>query len=129
MDECVTRKWIFGSPTIEDLVDTLEEREVGDSPYKFEAGTSEIVAEVQWEMAIKSGKIIEIDDSGSDPRDDKEVLPFRQEVIRLFEMLEKACLVGREEFSLDLPEPERRCGFCRSHTSGKPKKTQHDLTP
>jgi hypothetical protein len=57
-------KRIIGlSPTLEDLVDPIEEREVGDSPYTFEGGDAEIVAEVLHEMAVAQGEVIELDDS------------------------------------------------------------------
>ena len=51
--ELVKRKRIIGPPpTLEDLVDPIEECEIGDSPYKFEGGDMEIVAEVRHEMAV-----------------------------------------------------------------------------
>jgi hypothetical protein len=55
-------KRIIGlSPTLEDLVDPIEERKVSDSP--FEGGDAEIVAEVLHEMAVAQGEVIELDDS------------------------------------------------------------------
>ena len=38
-------------------VDLVEEREIGDSPYRFEGGDAEIVAVVQHEMAVARGML------------------------------------------------------------------------
>jgi hypothetical protein len=110
VEELVRRKRIIGPPpTIEDLLDPVEEREIVDSGYRFEGGDVEIVAEVKQEMAVKSGEIIELDDSDSDPGDDEDVLPSRREVIKLCETLKRVCLTySGENFSLDLPRHLRK---------------------
>ena len=60
IDDLVKRKQIIGPPpTLDDLVDPIEECEVGDSPYRSEGGDAEIVAEVLHEMAVARGEIIE----------------------------------------------------------------------
>ena len=62
IDDLVKRKRIIGPPpTLDDLVDPIEEREVGDSPYRFEGGNGEIVAEVLHEMAVARDEIIDLD--------------------------------------------------------------------
>jgi hypothetical protein len=84
---------------------TIEEHEIGDSPYRFEGGDAEIVAEVQCEMAITQGEIIELNDSDndSDEDNDKYHLPH-QEVINLCALLKKACInYGDLNSSLELP--------------------------
>jgi hypothetical protein len=41
------RRHIIGTPpTLSELLDPAEEKEVGDSPYRFEGGDAEIIAEV-----------------------------------------------------------------------------------
>ena len=55
---------------LEDLVNPIEECEVGDSPYRIEGGDAEIVAEVQHEMVVAQGEIIELDDEDDDKDDD-----------------------------------------------------------
>jgi len=56
--ELVKHRWIIGSPpTLEDLVDPVEEWEIGDLPYRFEGGDAEIVAVVQHEMAVARGDV------------------------------------------------------------------------
>jgi len=62
---------IFGKlPTIDELVNPLEENKDIDSPYKFNKTNdtdAEIIMEVQHQMAVKAGEIIEVDsDSDSD---------------------------------------------------------------
>jgi hypothetical protein len=108
--ELVKRRRIIGSPpTLEDLVDPVEEREIGDSPYRFEGGDAEIVAVVQHEMAVARGDVIELEDSEDDAEDDVEDVPTRGEVIKLCEVLEKACLsYGDADFSLELPHQLRK---------------------
>ena len=103
IDDLVKRKRIIGPPpTLEDLVDPIEEREVGDSPYRFEGGDAEIVAEVLHEMAVARGEVIELDD------EDKDFLP-RSEVINLCALLEKACIrYGDNDISLELQHHLRR---------------------
>jgi hypothetical protein len=106
VEELVKRKRIIGCPpTFEELVNPIEEREVGDSPYRFEGGDAEIVAEVWHEIAVARGEVIELDDSDSeDEGDDSDDAPSRQELIKLCEKLEKACFrYGGEDFSLELP--------------------------
>ena len=77
--ELVKRKRIIGCPpSLEDLVNPAEEQEIGDSPYKFEGGDAEIVAEVRHEMAVERGEIID-DKDESDDEDDADV-PSCQEV-------------------------------------------------
>lgn len=111
VEELVKRRRIIGPPpTLEDLVNPVEEREVGDSPYRFEGGDADIVAEVRREIAIQKGDIIELD-ADDDSDDDVGDVVSRGEVLKLCEMLEKSCLrYGNDstEFSIDLPRQLRR---------------------
>ena len=82
----------------------LKKREVGDSPYRFEGGNADIVAEVQPEIAIQKGDMMELD--SDDDSDDGIDVPSRGEVLRLCETLEMSYLrYGNDskEFSVDLP--------------------------
>ena len=110
IDDLIKRRRIIGPPpTLEDLVDPVEEHEVGDSPYTFEGGDAEIVAEVLYEMAVTWGEVIELDDDNDDKGDeDKDFLP-RGEVINLCALLEKACIgYGDNDISLELQHHLRR---------------------
>ena len=106
IEELVRRRQIIGPPpTLEDLVNPVEEREIGDSLYRFDGGDAKIVAEVWHEMAVVQGDIIELDDSDDDSDDDMEDVPSRGEVAKLCALLEKACLkYGDADFSLELPQ-------------------------
>jgi len=98
---------IFGGlPTIDKLVNPHEENKDINSPYKFNKTNdtdAEIIMEVQHQMAVKAGEIIEVDlDSDSDS--DKEDLSMH-EIIQLCKCLEKACIKhSRASSSLDLPQ-------------------------
>jgi hypothetical protein len=65
----------------------------------------EIVAEVQCEMAVAQGEIIELEDSDDDNDDDNDDKYLaHQEVINLCALLEKACInYGDLDCSLKLP--------------------------
>jgi hypothetical protein len=110
VEELVKRKQIIGPPpTLEDLVNPIEEREVGDSPYRFEGGDAEIVAEVRHEMAVARGEIIELDDEDDDEDDDDNDFLPRREVMELCALLEKTCIrYGDLDTSLELPCHLRR---------------------
>ena len=67
--------------------------------------TPKIVAEVQHEMAVARGDVIELEDSEDDAEDDED-LPTRGEVIKL---CKKVCLdYGDVDFSLELPHQLHR---------------------
>ena len=108
--ELVKRKRIIGCPpTIEELVNPIEEQEVGDSPYRFEGGDAKIVAEVRHEMAVAQGEIIELDESDSEDEDDIDDTLSQQDIIKLCEKLETACFrYGGKNFSLELPHQLRK---------------------
>jgi hypothetical protein len=103
IDNLVKQRRITGPPpTLEDLVDPIEEHEVGDSPYTFEGGDAEIVAEVLHEMAVAQGEVIELDDD-DDGEDDEDKDLSHDEVINLCALLEKACIgYGDNDISLEL---------------------------
>ena len=98
------------TPTLEDLVNPIEEHEVGDLPYRIEGGDAEIVAEVQHEMAVTQGEIIELDDEDDDKDDDNSNFLPHQEVMKLCALLEKTCIgYGDLDTSLKLPCHLHRC--------------------
>jgi hypothetical protein len=104
IDDLVKRRRIIGPPpTLEDLVDLIEEHKVGDSPYRFERGDAEIVAEVLHEMAVIRGEVIKLDDEDDeDDLEDKDFLPC-DEVINLCALLEKASIrYGDNDIALEL---------------------------
>jgi len=74
VEELVRHQRIIGPPpTLEDLVTPVEEREIGDSPYRFEGGDAEIVAcGSTWRWQLQEGDVIELEDSEDDGEDDVE---------------------------------------------------------
>jgi hypothetical protein len=98
---------IFGELlTIEEILDPVEEREVGDDcDYEFPGGDNEIVEEVRRQMAIERGDIMEVDSDSEDGDEAENMMPeytFMQ-VFTLCQQLEDACLqFGELEVSFDL---------------------------
>ena len=85
------RNRIFGrEPTVDKFVDPIEEREIGDSPYRYEGGDAEIVEEVQYEMAVERGDIIKVD--SDEDSDEEDPSMTNAEVISLCGKLEAMCI-------------------------------------
>ena len=76
------------APTLEDLLNPIEEKEVGDSPYRFPGGDDEIIAEVLW---ITNGEPDAEDDVDSDDKKE-ESGPSVREGLVLCEELDRLCL-------------------------------------
>ncbi|KAI6101105.1 hypothetical protein EDD16DRAFT_1716677 [Pisolithus croceorrhizus] len=58
---------IFGPPpTIDEILDPKEEKEVGESQYTFKGGDAEIAAVVWHELALKQGEIVEVESDTED---------------------------------------------------------------
>ena len=104
IDDLVKRKWIIGPPpTLDDLVDPIEECEIGDSLYRFEGGDAKIVAEFLHEMAVTQSEIIELDDEDDDEDDEDKDFLACHKVINLCTLLKKACIrYGDLDSSLEL---------------------------
>jgi hypothetical protein len=90
--ELRTRQRIIGTaPTLEDLLNPIEEKEKEDSPYRFEGGDTEIIAQLQQEQVVECGKAMAVDDTDSEgAQSDAEMNP--KEVMRVCEQLERMCL-------------------------------------
>ncbi|KAG1835523.1 hypothetical protein EV424DRAFT_1562480 [Suillus variegatus] len=76
------RKHIFGTlPTIDEILDPVEEKDNGDLP-NFEGGDQAIADEVRREIAVANGKVVEID---SDDESEEDGPSFtRTELLNLF---------------------------------------------
>ena len=98
-------------PTLEELVDPIEERGVGEWLYSLEGRDLdlEIVRMVQEEMGLARGDIEEIDsDSDSDSDDPEVVPPSIKEMLEACRMLEEYSMVVCTEGSLELVQAARR---------------------
>jgi hypothetical protein len=101
--ELKNRNRIFGPmPALDDLLDPVEEREVGDSPYLFEGGDEEIAAQVCREQAEDA---IEID---SDDEEEPEPDLTAAEMLQHARLLEIACLSSGVESSFEVLQVLRR---------------------
>ncbi|KAI5999583.1 hypothetical protein EDD15DRAFT_2193631 [Pisolithus albus] len=79
--------------TLEEMLNPVEEKEIGGSMYQFEGGEDEIVEQVTHEIAIKEGETAEVES------DDEAGM------IHLCEQMEKVCIThGTGETSLDLSQ-------------------------
>jgi len=126
VQELKKRNRIFGEPpSLEELLDPIEERRDADSQDDFEGGEAEIVAEVKHQMAIERGEIVEADndddDDGDEKTDDDTDLPVSTaEIMRLCEQVERLCFKhGAGESSLELPKHLRRFRAHLRHTELK----------
>src|SRR5882762_5884301 len=87
------RNHIFGELlTINELVEPLEEKEIGYSPYQFEGGDADIIAEVRYQMAVESGQVVEMDETDNDEEDDQADSVGRTELIKMCKQLERSCI-------------------------------------
>jgi hypothetical protein len=98
----------MGTPlTLEDMLNPIEEKEIGESSYRFKGGDDEIVDRVNYEIAVKHGEIVEIEDDEDDGDDAPDFTIT--EVICLCETMERLTLIhGDPESSLRLTEGLRK---------------------
>ncbi len=108
--ELKNRKRIVGTPlTLEEMLNPVEEQEVGDSPYRFEGGDDDIIATVQREQDLQAGRIIEVDEleDDEDPEAGQELTTA--EVMQLCQQMESLCMkYGAFSSSLQLSRDIRK---------------------
>jgi len=105
VEELKRRNQIFGElPTVDDLVDSIHEKKTaGDSLYDRTNPDQDIVAQVQHEIAVQKGEVIEIEEEDSDDDDDDFRNVSRSDTIKLCDQLEKLSLkYGNSSTSLEL---------------------------
>ncbi|KAI6039127.1 hypothetical protein EDC04DRAFT_2687089 [Pisolithus marmoratus] len=88
------------------MLNPVEEKEIGESVYQFKGGDDEIVEQVNHEMAMKQGEVVEVesDEEAGDDADSGAEMGLG-EMIHLCEQMEKVCIVhGTGETSLDLSQ-------------------------
>ena len=75
VDNLKERNRIFGKlPTIDELLDPAEERDMGESP-TFEGGDKEIADAVRREAAIPNSEVINVDSDDGNSDDDDDTHP------------------------------------------------------
>ena len=100
--ELKQRNHIYGKvPTLEDILNLVEELKIGNSAYLFEEGDAEIVAQVRHEQAVARGDIIEV---GSESESNEGNGPgmSSETMMDLCRQLEVCCLDIDAECSLEL---------------------------
>ena len=109
VDDLKRRKRSIGTPlTLEEMLNPIEEREVGNSEYRFEGCKDEIVDQVNHEMALKRGEIEEIE-SDDEEEDEQEEDIGISELRGLCEKVECLSLkYGDSETCLDLSRSLRQ---------------------
>ncbi|KAI6040075.1 hypothetical protein EDC04DRAFT_2602723 [Pisolithus marmoratus] len=90
--------------TLEEMLNPVEEEEIGESGYRFAGGDAEIVAKVNHEMAVKRGEAVEVDDEVEEAVDEENEPEIKlSEAIHLCEQMERISITyGTCETSLDL---------------------------
>ncbi|KAH8105697.1 hypothetical protein DFH11DRAFT_1731517 [Phellopilus nigrolimitatus] len=104
------------APTLEELVNPIEEMEIGESPYHFPGGDIEIIAEARRLVAEQNGDVTATEVLDDDPEDDNadEVVSAR-EGIELCEKLEKLCIAHSEADGVAALELQRQLRHMRGH--------------
>ena len=107
LQEC--RRIIGNTPTLDDLIEPPEERVVEDSPYRFERGDEEIVVEVNHQLAVGRGDVIEVETDSKDGETTKPEVS-NGELMGLCSRLEGLCLskVGEVSGALEVVRDLRR---------------------
>ncbi|KIK80290.1 hypothetical protein PAXRUDRAFT_15866 [Paxillus rubicundulus Ve08.2h10] len=84
--------WIFGTlMTIDEILSAKEENKIGEPMYQFEDDAA-IAAEVQHQMAVEQGDIIEINSNEEEDLQPKAAPIAYSEIIQLCKKLEMACI-------------------------------------
>jgi hypothetical protein len=92
VEELKTRRRIIGTPpTLEEMLNPVEERETGGSQYRFEGGDEEIARTVKDQMAVEDGCGMVVD-SDSDEDEDKAPELSNGAVIDLCRQMESLCI-------------------------------------
>jgi hypothetical protein len=103
VQDLVRRKRIIGTTlTLEEMLNPLEENEVGESTYQFEHGDDEIIAKVNHEMAVQQGEIVEVESDKDDEAENGTPMGLG-EMVRITEQMEGICIShGTKDMALDL---------------------------
>jgi len=99
------KRFIGPLPTIEDLVNTREEEEIGDIPYFFEGGDEDIIELVKSERGAPGGGngVIEPDDNESEEDEEPQEPAVKiSELISMCDALAKFVILTGEDQALDM---------------------------
>ena len=98
-------------PTLEDLLNPIEEDHIGHSPYDFPNGDADII------KLVKEGKGVdetaEVEDEGEEDKPEKEISP--KEGGELCRMLERLCIQFSDAPGVDVLELQRQARRFRGY--------------
>ncbi|KAH0835461.1 hypothetical protein J3R83DRAFT_9097 [Lanmaoa asiatica] len=118
---------IFGTPlTLDELLAPREEIEIGEERYQFDDEAA-IVTEVQHQMAVERGDIVEIESDDEDTQPRAAPIP-RCEILEMCEKLERICMSESDaNTALELPRLLRKFrGELRQQEQSSAKQTTLD---
>jgi hypothetical protein len=109
------RQIVGTAPTLKDLLNLIQEREIGDLPYQFPGGDADIVAEVLKETNRSQQEAEEaVSDEEGEPEEARMLI---WEVAELCERLEKVCVVHSDAHGVDIlqlqGQLQKLCGHVR----------------
>ena len=112
VNELKSRKWIVGTaPTLKDLLNPIQECEIGESPYHFDGGDKEIIA-----MAL-APEIVEVESDldGSGESKDEDLPLLYKEALDVCEKFGKLCVAHLDAHGVDLLLSQRQARHLQSH--------------
>ncbi|KAI6037812.1 hypothetical protein EDC04DRAFT_2604479 [Pisolithus marmoratus] len=108
--------------TLEEMLNLVEEEEIGESGYRFAGGDAEIVAKVNHKMAVKRGEAVEVDDEVEEAVDEENEPEIKlSEAIHLCKQMEcisityGTCIYGSSRLSCSRGKQQ---GCCSQHWIG-----------
>ena len=107
-----SRKWIVGTaPTLEDLLNPIQEHEISESLYHFDGGDKEIIT-----MAL-APEIVEVesDSDGSGESKDEDLSLSYKEVLDVCEKFGKLCIAHSDAHGVNPLLPQRQARHLWSH--------------
>lgn len=112
VDTLKTRKRIIGTaPTLEDLLNPIQEHEIGESPYCFDGGDEDIIA-----MALAPApEIVEVEDDSSGESEDEDLSLSYKEALDVCEKFGKLCVTHSDAHGINPLLLQRQARHLQSH--------------
>ena len=112
VNELKSRKRIVGTaPTLEDLLNPIQECKIGESPYRFNRGDKEIIA------AALALEIVEVesDSDGSGESKDEDLPLSYKEALNVCKKFGKLCVAHSDAHGVDPLLSQRQARHLQSH--------------
>ena len=134
VDELHRRRRIIGTrPTLEDLLNPVEEKEVGHSPYRYPGGDNEIIEEVRKHKDTPADQVSNANGRASGDSDDEDgVVPefTAQQGLDLCAQMEQLCLQHASEVDsgIDINSLQRQVWKLHGHLRKLDTASQKQVT-